>query len=67
MRPENRAREAEVATQITEENITISCIRHLKNSSLARSDISTHLIFGKSGHSSIAENPSIPGKEEEKR
>ena len=55
----------------------ISRICHLKNSSYARSDISTHLIIGKSAHSSIAENglnkmethyfPPIPGKEEERQ
>jgi hypothetical protein len=70
MRPENKAREAGVATQITEEIAMISRICHLKNSSYARSDISTHLIIGKSAHSSIAEGnyfPPIPGKEEEKR
>ena len=45
LRPEVRkAREAGGATLITEEIVMISRIRHLKNSSYARSDISTHLI-----------------------
>ena len=67
MRLENLAREAGVATRITEENFQISRTRHLEIPSLARSDISTRLILGKSAHSSIADNPLIPGKEEEKR
>ena len=60
-----KAREAGVATQITEEHIPIemSRFRHLRISSFARSDTSTLLVLGMSEHHSIAEttqNPPIP-------
>ena len=60
------AKSAQFSTlaQALEASEEIPRIRHLSTPTLARSDLSTHVLIGGSGHSSIAEAPD-PGDSDE--